>query len=385
MRIAHLADSHLGHRRFDRTGAAGLNQREADVAAAFRHAMVRVREAAPDLVVIAGDLFDRVRPSNHAITAAYVELHTLVEALPDVHVVVVGGNHEIPRTTETGCILDLFARVPRVHVIWQRPTRLVLPCGVVWGVPEGHEPPATPEGILILHGDVAGTIPQGDRPTQRIDPAQLAGWRLVCLGHYHVHRQVAPRAWYAGSLDRVSSNPWDELREEAAAGLPGKGWLLIDLPDAGDPALMFQSVPTRRFVDLPPLEGTGLGAAQLDAAIADRMAEVGSLEGAVVRLVVREVTRDVRRALNHRQIREWKARALHFQLELRRAEQEVLRVARAVRGRPLDQLLAEALQARPLDPAIDRAAFLERGLAAFAEVGLDPKRDPYTGEPVPGL
>ena len=35
MRIAHLADMHLGFRQFQRLDASGVNQREADVAAAF--------------------------------------------------------------------------------------------------------------------------------------------------------------------------------------------------------------------------------------------------------------------------------------------------------------------------------------------------------------
>ena len=42
MRLAHLADVHLGFRQYHRLNAQGINQREADVAAAFRTAIEQV-------------------------------------------------------------------------------------------------------------------------------------------------------------------------------------------------------------------------------------------------------------------------------------------------------------------------------------------------------
>ena len=46
MRIAHLADLHLGFRQFQRQSPAGNNQREADVARAARHAINAIIAAA---------------------------------------------------------------------------------------------------------------------------------------------------------------------------------------------------------------------------------------------------------------------------------------------------------------------------------------------------
>ncbi|MDH3455727.1 MAG: metallophosphoesterase, partial [Gemmatimonadota bacterium] len=63
MKLAHLADVHLGFRQYHRLTANGINQREADVASAFRNVIEGVIAAAPDLVIIAGDLFNSVRPS----------------------------------------------------------------------------------------------------------------------------------------------------------------------------------------------------------------------------------------------------------------------------------------------------------------------------------
>ena len=64
LRLAHLADLHLGLRQFTRQTPVGINQREADVARAFRHAVDGVIAAAPDAVLIAGDVFHSVRPTN---------------------------------------------------------------------------------------------------------------------------------------------------------------------------------------------------------------------------------------------------------------------------------------------------------------------------------
>ena len=70
MKIAHLADLHLGYRAYHRITSRGVNQREADVAEAFRRAVARVVEARPDLVLVAGDIFHTVRPTNTALPTA---------------------------------------------------------------------------------------------------------------------------------------------------------------------------------------------------------------------------------------------------------------------------------------------------------------------------
>ena len=82
MRLVHLSDLHLGYRQFQRQTAAGINQREADVASVFRNAIDRIIEIKPDLVVIAGDVFHNVRPPNPAILLAFTQFSRLVRALP---------------------------------------------------------------------------------------------------------------------------------------------------------------------------------------------------------------------------------------------------------------------------------------------------------------
>src|SRR3954454_9550173 len=165
VKVAHLADPHLGARQYHRQTPAGINQREADVAQAFRRAVDGVIEARPDAVVLAGDLFHSVRPTNAAIVFAFRQLQRLREALPAAPIVLIAGNHDTPRSAETGSILRLFAELG-VDVVAEEARRLVYPALdlSILAVPHAalvsaERPELRPEGserrkVLVLHGEV---------------------------------------------------------------------------------------------------------------------------------------------------------------------------------------------------------------------------------------
>ena len=67
MRLIHISDLHLGFRQYQRQTPTGINQREADIAAAFKRAIDKIIALTPDIVLIAGDVFHAVRPTNSAI------------------------------------------------------------------------------------------------------------------------------------------------------------------------------------------------------------------------------------------------------------------------------------------------------------------------------
>lgn len=384
MRIAHLADLHLGFRQYQRLSPSGNNQREADVARATARAIDAVIAAAPDLVLIAGDVFHQVRPSNPMILLAFAQLTRLRAALPSTPVVMIGGNHDLPRATETGCILRLF-RNAGITVVEQQPERLRFPELELslFAVPDqlGQPLPAltvdvgTRWNVLLLHGEVKGVLPDRAAMVDRspsevtIDELQQASWDYVALGHYHVHRQVADKAWYAGSLEYVSSNAWGELAEQRQHGVPGKGFVLHDLSTGTH---TFVPVPTeRRFVDLEAIEAEGLSTTDVDVQVADRLARVpGGLDDAVVRLVVRDIPRHIARDLDHKAIREYKRRALHFQLDTRKPELVRTRSGSGAGGaRPsLPMLLRDKLETRVLAADVDRTAFVTLGLDYLQQV-----------------
>src|SRR6476659_3930353 len=227
VKVAHLADPHLGARQYHRQTSAGINQREADVARAFRLAVDGVIAAAPDLVVVAGDLFHSVRPTNAAIVFAFRQLQRLRDALPKAPVVLIAGNHDTPRSVETGSILRLFEE-GGVEVATTEARRLVYPDRdlSIFAVPRQallapERPVLRPEGperhqVLVVHLEVEGEYSihrgAGDFGGAVVDRRELnlEDWTYVALGHYHTQHQVARNAWYAGALDYIGPNLWGE-------------------------------------------------------------------------------------------------------------------------------------------------------------------------------
>jgi DNA repair exonuclease SbcCD nuclease subunit len=381
VKLAHLADLHLGYRQYTRQTAQGINQREADVALAFRRALDDVVAQAPDLIVIAGDVFHTVRPNNTTILDTFRRLQDVRTRLPRTPVVLVAGNHDTPRSLETGSILRLFEAIQGVHAVALEPRTLAFPdldaavvCvpDLVWSEdvkPAAEPDPAARHNILVTHREVEGVLPYeasaalGYRgPPIRRSDLHPDRFDYVALGHYHVATRIEPNVWYAGALEYVTTNPWGESRERGAAKRAGqKGWLLVNLDDG----LKVQFRPLaheRRVLDLEPVEGTGLDAAALDVAIAERLHAVkGGIDGQIVRLVVHNVARITARDLDHAAIREFKSRALHLRLDLRRPEPARPTLVERGRRQPLPVLVEEYLRARQLPPGVPRDRFVTLG------------------------
>lgn len=227
MKIAHLADLHLGFRRYDILTSGGMNQREADVQLAVKHAIDDLLAVQPDIVLLAGDIFHSPRPSNAAILFLFQQLQRLRVALPNVFMVMVAGDHDTSRSRESGAsILALYAALGVKIAIGLEPSRFPFPGGVVTAVPKwacGKIPP--PEGgglqLLVAHGEARKV----GRLAPEIDVAKFAGYDYVALGHWHVAQQIAERAWYSGSLEFTSSDPWSEVRDHDGR----KGYLLVEI------------------------------------------------------------------------------------------------------------------------------------------------------------
>jgi DNA repair protein SbcD/Mre11 len=388
VKLAHIADPHLGIRQYHRQTPAGINQREADIAQAFRRAVDGVIEARPEVVVVAGDLFHSVRPTNAAIVFAFRQFQRLREALPEAPIVLIAGNHDTPRSTETGSILRLFEELG-VDVATDEARRFVYPRLdlSILAVPHqalvgGARPSLRPDGaerhrVLVLHGEIEGVFP-ADRSAAEYGGALLgleelsaSEWSYVALGHYHVTHAVAPRVWYAGSLEYVSPNLWGELVDEAEHGSPGKGWLLVDL-ESGAPRR--QPVPlTRAILDLEPIDAEGLPAATVNALITERVQGVpGGVDDKIVRLRVWNIPRHVARELDHAAVRALKSAALHFHLDLRRPEiNRTVGMGAPGRRQTLPELVRAYLERRPLPAELDREAFVRLGEALIDGVERD--------------
>jgi hypothetical protein len=389
VRLAHLADAHLGFRQFQRLDPRGVNQREADVAGAFRRAIDAIIARQPDAIVIAGDLFHAVRPTNRSIIEAFSQLARLKASLPHAPVILIAGNHDTPRSSEAGSILGLM-RSLGVDVVDDMSQRLHYPDlglsllavphadllrGTKTWLPDGR----AQHNVLVMHPEIAGYFPEygeSDYGGVRVEAADLGTqWQYVALGHYHICTEVAPRAWYSGSLEYTSSNIWLESKLEAERRKT-KGLQIVDLASG---AIERVALPPERVVhDLPSLDASGMTARDLDAAIQGRIAGVaGGIADTVTRLVVWNTPRELAHELDHAAVRALRAQALHFHLDLRRPEPSSRTVGVGSPGvrMPLPDLVAQYLERRPLDAELDRKKLVALGREYLELVDIE-----YAGE-----
>ena len=397
MKLAHLADLHLGFRQFDRQTAKGANQREVDVAEAFRRAVDDILEQKPELIVIAGDLFHSVRPTNAAILYCFRQLQRLRTGLPHAPVVVIAGEHDTPRSAETGSILRLYEALG-VEIAVEEARRIVFPkldCAVL-AVPQqalakAVRPSLRPEAggptlnVLVTHGvygglgEERGTIEYGGAELTRelLAPEK---WDYIALGHYHTAQAIAANAWYAGSVEYLPPNPWGQIQDDqdAAKGKKrrtGKGYLIVELPGA---RVAFRPIePSRRHIDLPFIQGAGLNAKELDALIAERVSGA-KIDDQIVRLLIWDVDRATARDLDHAAVRAYKARALNFHLDVRRPEAQRAALGSVsgagAKRQTLTETVRDFLGRRPLDAELHRETFVKLGVeylesAASADSG----------------
>lgn len=395
MRLVHLADLHLGIRQFQRQTAAGMNQREADVASVFQRVIDKVVQIAPDVVLFAGDVFHNVRPSNQAILHTFGQLSRLTRSLPNTVVIMIAGNHDTPRSSETGGILRLFSPLG-VHVVDVEPQRLAFPDRdlSILAVPDisgakfSYDTDASARyNVFVAHGDMPGSVPDkygySEPAALQLAPEEIgfARWSYVALGHHHVYHQLAPNACYAGSIDYTSANIWGERAEERAAKLPGKGMVEYHLDTKK--RIFHKIEPARDLIDLPVIEAAGKTAAEIDAAIARHvMAQRGGIDDKIVRQVVRDLPLHVARELDHRALRELRRRALQYHLDTRRPE--LLRAfpltTKGGRRPSLKEMMQDYLWSRTLPPEVDRAMLVQLGLKYLDEADA---RDVAAGAPSP--
>lgn len=319
MRIAHTADLQLGRLFGSDREVNGVGVRQRDLALLFRLFVDQAIAADVDLALLAGDIFDGPRPYNRTIEFLFGELMRLSRVCP---VVMVGGNHDRPHSATTGHPLHLYRRIPNVFVASMLRERFDFPeldCSVL-AVPEPdvlrpQHPAMEPEGsarhqILLLHSAVSGI-----GPAKGIKPAELhPGFGYIALGDFHELAQVAPNAWYSGSLGYASSDIWGELRHEAERGEPGKCWLLADL-EAGSVAP--QWMPSfRRHADLPVIDAMEMSEADVAAAME---ANAGDVTDAVIRQVILNCHRTMDREVRRMELK-LKRTAVEYQAAPRRPE-----------------------------------------------------------------
>lgn len=338
MRYCSIADLHLGKRAQGRV-VDGRNQREIDVEVAFDHAIQVVVNHRPDLLTIAGDCFDNVRPSMHAVRAYQLGIRRVIEET-DAHVVIIPGNHCAPRTVETltpNIVVDGMERVSLVTdarrvEFTARGTgeRVSVSCYPFVAMQEAHtyriEPdPTADRNVLLIHAPVRtsavdGVLSPMYAGPEAIDVGAIAEeWDVIACGDYHEFVALHPTraAFYSGSIERVSSDIW---KERGAKG--------VVVGDTATGEFRLVDIPTRRMVTYD-LDDFGLrplvpSAEDVNGCLR-QMVEANHPDldrDALVRLRVDDLPRHERDLIDWAAVRELRERHVHFHLDLRWAETE---------------------------------------------------------------
>lgn len=255
MKLLHTADWHLGRS----LNGHRLIEDQAHVLDRFVEIVGAVR---PDLVVIAGDVYDRAVPPPDAVSLLDDVLCRIVLGL-GVPVLAIAGNHDGPerfhfasRLLAGGrlhlrgvfesapaplCLEDRHGPVRVYPVPFADPPvvreRLADPsiegqdaafAAVVGAIRAGH--PAGCRAVLAAHAFVVGGAgSDSERPlsvggTGAVDAAHFAGFDYVALGHLHRPQALGGGGiHYAGSLLKYSTSEIDHLKSVTLVELGASG------------------------------------------------------------------------------------------------------------------------------------------------------------------
>jgi exonuclease SbcD len=308
--VAHLSDLHLGFRAYGRV-ERGVDVRERDVAAAFDRAVLAVVGLRPQIVVVAGDVFDRPEPPAGALVALARGLELLRSSLPETRVLMVAGPRDTPRRPGDPGALGVLDTFPNVEAAVGLPRSVLLErldlnaCLVPYSAAV-RDPVTMPEpdprvrwNLLVLHA-------RPGRPGERgvlVDPAD---WDYVALGGEHRRQKLGPKVQYSGSLERVELDPWDEAADE-------KGFVTVEL-ESGE--TRFHAIPGRAVAALAPIRVASGNPERLRRRVLEVTREVpGGIAGKIVRLRLEGVDPEDLLALQGADLHGLRQQALHLAVE----------------------------------------------------------------------
>ena len=322
MKIVHLADLHLGYRAYNKLSSEGLNIREKDVIKTFKEALDKVSELKPDLVIMAGDIFHKPRPSNSTIYLTIKLLHNFRKSC-EAPVVLISGNHESAKSVESGSILKLLeTTIPNVKVVDGQIEQVVFDdlnasilCIPHNALPELNKTSLLPDkdykyNVLVMHCSYDSVkCPELSKhgSEELIDSDKINGkeWDYVALGHYHKFTELEKNIYYSGAIERTSSNIWQEVKDP-------KGFIEYNLQNK---EINFHKLQTPRQVfDIKRINAESLTAEEINRKIDEEVLKIKDLEVSIVRITIENIDSLAIKNLDYTKIREYRKKAVHFMI-----------------------------------------------------------------------
>ena len=357
MLIFHCADTHLGYRTFNKTvpldeDGAGLNQREADVYNAWDRLVEKAIEAKPDVFIHAGDFFDRVSPSNRAIVRAREGLYKLSEA--GIKSIVLAGNHETPRLSETGHVFSLLERIPDVSVMYDGKPQTVeigdlLITGVAHSssladqVSQASPAPNYKYNILVTHGSVKGAgigVFENHELNQTTLPIELfqKPWDYIALGHYHNYTRLQDNMCYCSSPERLSISEADSP----------KGYVIVEFPG---PKFEHKEIEAREFVKLE-YDAKEHGHDSLTDKLMEKI-KFSEPDGKIVRLRIKNLTKELWATVDRKSLQSVARKAVNLAIEPDLASSSTFAISTSEIG-PLTEEFQNYIEKVPIEDIDDK-------------------------------
>ncbi|SFP34887.1 exonuclease SbcCD subunit D [Saccharomonospora viridis] len=350
MRLLHTSDWHVG-RTFHGTDLL------ADQDAVLRHLAELVEQLSVDVVLVAGDVYDRAVPSAEAVRVATAALRRLREA--GAQLVITSGNHD--SAARLGAFAD-FAEAGGLHLrttvdAIDRPVLLEDEHGPValYGIPYLEPDPARHAlGVPEAKGHT-GVLTEAMRRVKEDLAEREPGTRSVVLAHAFVAGGVgsdSERTIAVGGVEQVPGSVFDGVDYVALGHLHGPQRLAEHLRYSGSPLAYSFSETSRKSVWIVDLDAQGLaGVDRVELPVPRELAtvrgrldelledpEYGKLSGCYLSVTLTDPVRPVDAM---RRLRTRFPHAVHLEWQPEGGAGAALRYSEAVRGRT-DLEIAEA-------------------------------------------
>lgn len=312
MRIIHFADTHLGYKAHTATDENGFNQKEMDIYKVFSQVIDYIIKTNPDLVIHAGDLFDRAHPSNKAITVALEQFYRL--SVAKIPLIVIAGNHSTPRERNRETIFKIFNFLPGINSVYGgKYKKLKIDNCMIHAIPHTYSQLELEENIhqikidknskynvLVIHGAIDDVVYTSSEFTELNLPKSILRDDLdyIALGHIHSFKKIKDNAYYSGSTERMNI---DEANED-------KFFLDVNL-DNPEPTKI--KIKTRDMVDFDTINCENLTLDEIHDCISSLVQ--GHTKDKIIRINLENIPKLLYPLIDHKKIEELTSDAIHVE------------------------------------------------------------------------
>lgn len=235
LQVLHCSDTHLD-KSFSISNLARAIQRKEDLNSNFSSIVDYAVKNKPDVFLLAGDVFDKILPTNASRVFLTQETKRLKDA--NIAVFIIGGNHDVPRFgVSPSLAIDVLGSAgiavvfSRSDVIQKKKLKIKGKSVCISGRSyytqfEGANPLKDVEipiegdyNILMIHGSLQGlnvtsSIPEIAHQNPFLADDIKKGLNYLALGHFHNHferEHMGCKIVNPGSAEKLT---WAEMNDE---------------------------------------------------------------------------------------------------------------------------------------------------------------------------